>query len=465
MFVHLEHDGYILIPDFHSKSEPETEMQNIDGDGVMRLRVYQKEELLRIGKTRTSTVDLPAWIGTALSRHPDCGHIILPAFTQARPQEVQPTDSWDKDILQEIKTSSQDLEEDIVHICELLELSSERTNFMINLSQEIEANLHSEFPECQVFPYGSFSSGFAFENCDLDIYADLGPSVFDESSKKPSDAWSARERTRAVGDILRRNERFRSATAITNAKIPIVKIKDRRTGIRCDVNTSSEKGVRNSEFLHFCKNYDKRVDQLVKIVKYFSLRHEIISSGVGSHFNSYTVVIMVIFFLQTKDILPSVGSLQEAVPEDIVENCNFAFSREMKHRSDNNQQISELLMEFFQFYVNFSFSTEIICPLAGRPVEKERFLSCEELPPALLGSTNNKLKTYKKVVVQDPFELSRNLAQNVTSSSLDHLISSFQFGVSILEESQCRQGRGELWRLFQTDDPVLVSRAINFGLE
>ena len=70
--------------------------------------------------------------------------------------------------------------------------------------------------------------------------------------------------------MLHREERFRSATPVAGARTPIVKFKDRRTWIHCDVNVCHALGVTNSEFLSFCRLYDTRVDQLVSFVKYFS---------------------------------------------------------------------------------------------------------------------------------------------------------------------------------------------------
>jgi len=435
----------IIDVDSSDEEEERTVMITSDEEEERTVRIYQRDELLRLGSNSSilSNFELPSWSSKVLSEHPDLGHIIFPAITETR-QEPEPTLPWDKGILDDLKQLGGSLEEQIVHLCERLEISEERESLLISLSHEIEANLRSEFPDCQVFPYGSFSSGFAFENCDLDVYAILGFSVFDESSKKSSKTWSAREKTRAVAEILRRNERFRSATAITNAKIPIVKIKDRRTGTRCDVNTSSVKGVKNSEFLKFCKNYDKRVDQLVKIVKYFAIKHGIISSGVGSHFNSYTVVIMVMFFLQSKDILPSVASFQEDVPEELFENCNFSFNKEKQTSSDNNQDISELLVEFFHFYECFPFSSEVICPRVGRAVKKEHLQSDE--------MEKKKLQTNKDIVVQDPFELAKNLAQNVSHTRLAQLISAFEFGSRVLSEGH--SGTWQLWKMFESDNKI-----------
>ena len=161
---------------------------------------------------------------------------------------------------------------------------------------------------------------------------------------------------------------------------------DQLTGINFDVNASTYKGVKNSEFLYFYKNFDPRCESLVRIVKYFNIKHRIIGSGLGQHFNSYTTVLMVVFFLQSRDILPSVASLQDNVPEDICEGANFAFDKERRSSSANSQSIMELLLEFFQFYAEFDFSTAMICPLIGSTVVKEEIFRQDE------------------VVVRDPFE-------------------------------------------------------------
>ena len=429
------------------------DIESSDEEGDRGVKVYPRDELMRIGANSDTTIELPSWTCGVLSEHPDCGHIIFPFITEALEEEPDLTLPWDTELLEDLKQSDQRLEEDLALLSDKLEISEERTALLCQLALQVEADLHSEFPDCQVVPYGSFSSGFAFENCDLDVYTDLGRSVLDETSAKPSHQWTGREVTRVVADILRRNERFRSATAVTNAKVPIVKIKDRRTGIQCDVNSSSAMGVKNSQFLNFCKNYDRRVEQLVKIVKYFACKHGIIGSGIGPHFNSYTVVVMVIFFLQSKDVLPSVASLQEDIPEDICENWNFAFDKDKKTSSENDQPISELFLEFFRFYVSFPFSSEVVSPFVGTPVKKEVIQSGEwpltKLDPLNIGCLSKKLQTCREVVIQDPFELSKNLARNVSSARLAHLISSFQYAVGIIES--VIDGASQFYKLFKDD--------------
>ena len=280
-------------------------------------------------------------------------------------------------------------------------MSAERNNSLWTLTKEIENTLRIWHPDCQVLPYGSVTSGFAFEDCDLDAFV----------CSHYYDHMDNREIVCVLADILRSQARFTCVTAITEARIPIVQLQDQLTGISVDLNPSSFMGVKNSELLRFWKNYDRRCDLLVKIVKHFAFVHQITGRGMGHHLNSYALVLMVIFFLQTKDILPSVASLQEDVPEDICESWNCAFNRERKTSTNNTQSITELLMEFFQFYIDFDFSTMGVCPYNGQVEEKTEA---------------------RALVVKDPFELTRNVTGNVDSSHLGHTISCFKFAVSVL---------------------------------
>ena len=195
-------------------------------------------------------------------------------------------------------------------------------------------------------------------------------------------------------------------------------MKDRPTGIRLDLNLSSEKGVKNCEFLKFLKNYDRRCEHLVKPVKYFAVKHRIIRTGSLPHFNSYTIVLMVVFFLQSKDILPSVASLQQDVPEQICEGCNFAFDKERRSCGENHPElsISQLLLEFFQFYIRFVFSQDMVSPLTGTTARKIQMFRNDD------------------VVVQDPFEVGRNVAGNVNQINMAHILSAFKHGVNVLKD-------------------------------
>ena len=109
----------------------------------------------------------------------------------------------------------------LVWLCEVLGISADKERLLQSLLQEIQTSLRSAFPFCRVEPYGSFRTGFGLENCDLDLHLHISPSS--TSLRLPNPHWASRAQTLLVAEVLRRNERFHSAAAITNTRIPIVK--------------------------------------------------------------------------------------------------------------------------------------------------------------------------------------------------------------------------------------------------
>ena len=49
----------------------------------------------------------------------------------------------------------------------------QRMELISSLVSDIESCLKREFPHCSIIPYGSTSTGFAFQDSDLDAFVDL----------------------------------------------------------------------------------------------------------------------------------------------------------------------------------------------------------------------------------------------------------------------------------------------------
>ena len=135
---------------------------------------------------------------------------------------------------------------------------------------------------------------------------------------------------------------------------------------------------------------------------------------------------MVIFFLQHQNILPSVEDLQINMGEDLCCGWNFAFNKEYEFVTDignNSSNVSKLLTDFFRFYIHFPYETHIICLLVGQPVKRYNLKYSFNMPNILsespsFGSKKDKLKLNKILVVQDPFELAKNVARSVSKSNI-----------------------------------------------
>lgn len=92
--------------------------------------------------------------------------------------------------------------------------------------------------------------------------------------------------------------------------------------------------------------------------------------------SSYTLTLLIIFYLQTAKVLPSVATLQEGVVSKLIYHWESAF---------HDKTLSELKIEectdfrkhilgFFEFYgTKFSFDEFVVCPFIGYALKKNDF--------------------------------------------------------------------------------------------
>ena len=385
-------------------------------------------------------------------RHPDIADIVLKTESHNERKnesrieekkikekdfwETEDQKDWDDEILDLLRNvSSLSNDDQIMSLAIMLKGPQERIELISSLVSHIESCLRKEFPNCKVIPYGSSATGFSFQDSDLDAFVDLQlkslSSVCGNTREEEEEEnHRGQERTRMVADTLRREERFRNARPILNARIPIIKMRDNKTGIECDINVVSSMGVINSKWINFCRTLDTKCQYLISVVKYIAIKQGIVASGRGDHLNSYTIVLMVIFFLQVRGILPSVETLQIGVEANINCGWNVVFDtdfnlKEWRKEANESDQgdvsVSSLLKSFFKFYICFPYDTHVICPHLGSPVKKYNLKFGYNLPKALekaphFGKRKVKLEVNKRLVIQDPFELTRNVSCGISEA-------------------------------------------------
>ena len=70
-----------------------------------------------------------------------------------------------------------------------------------SIMKVLEETLRKEIPNCKAYSYGSTYSGFAFEDCDLDVFIDLGLCGMDQVAENCRS--DQKYRTKVVASILR----------------------------------------------------------------------------------------------------------------------------------------------------------------------------------------------------------------------------------------------------------------------
>ena len=118
------------------------------------------------------------------------------------------------------------------------------------------------------------------------------------------------------------------------------------------------------------------------VIKYWAIYHQLSGSGENrkNYISNYAVNLLVIFYFQSIQVLPSVKKLQKEMleGESIViankdgkmietgfpENISVwdKFCLRKKHKS-----IPEILHGFFRFYANFKYDDLVVSPNSGVP--------------------------------------------------------------------------------------------------
>jgi len=323
-----------------------------------------------------------------------------------------------------VERGPEDLAARLEELLDLVAIDEAQLGSMEELVERIRRVLAPSFPSAAAEVYGSVGSGLGMLGCDLDMHVELG-------AAREGGEVEGREAAEKVEELFlfHFSGNFRTARAVTAASVPIVRVKDKLTGIRCDINPANRMGVFNTKYIRFCCEFDPRVRKLLMIVKIFCSRHGISDSGRGDHFNNYTLVVMAIVYLQTQGVLHPLHQLQQGLQPLRIDGHNFAFcpgASRLPSLRPNISTLVDLLEGFMDYMAYFPFSTHALSPMAGREVAIASLRTGTNLPPCLAAREVRGLVDRPcALVIQDPFELNRNLGQAVSSGRLAKMVEAF----------------------------------------
>ncbi|CAH2090631.1 unnamed protein product [Euphydryas editha] len=304
------------------------------------------------------------------------------------------------------------------------------------LFDDLYQSFNGVWPGCKVLGFGSIVTGLGIKTSDIDCFVQL-PSWY----YPPDEPFVIKAR-----NILKqKNWIFQQIFAITTARIPIVKFYHVPTKRFCDVNFNSIAGVRNSELINYFLQIDQKILYLAILIKYWAKIQNLTGFNMMSN---YCLTLMVIFYLQQRNILPSVMHMQEKVDEYFVGNWNTAF-RKANNFCCIEETLYQLLGGFFRYYKTFNYNKFMICPYIGKPIERDLFLKTETVPWEFLlykinleyidkFSSSRQCKPIRLdtfICVQDPFEHNRNCAVSVHVKLAQNIIFHFHKASEIFDRT------------------------------
>ncbi|MCP9257382.1 hypothetical protein DINM_000630 [Dirofilaria immitis] len=191
------------------------------------------------------------------------------------------------------------------------------------------------------------------------------------------------------------------------AKVPIIKLEMAAPyeELEIDINCNNVAGIYNSHLLHYYSRVDDRFPALCLLVKHWAINAGINNAMMGT-LNSYSLILMVLHFLQCGALPPVLPNLQFLYPDLFNATCSIdslELFRDLPHplppRELNNETIGELLIAFFDYYARFDFKNKAISIRNGCVYGRE-----------LLSENTMRFKIF----IEEPYD-QKNTARCVTS--------------------------------------------------
>lgn len=270
----------------------------------------------------------------------------------------------------------------------------------MNLRDALYAIMKDVFPYCGLYVVGSSMNGFGSNTSDMDLCLMLCHSQIDQK----------REATEILSILYKalRKCLFLKQVLLIRAKVPILKFTDAVSHVECDLNVNNSVGIRNTHLLNSYSKMDVRLAPLVVFAKHWA-KTQNINDAKNSTISSYSLVLMIIHFLQCGCSPPVLISLQQEYPEkfDKAKDIRLLSLNESlpPYTSRNTESVGELFIGFLRYYAHeFDFSNLGISIRQGCTMP--RYVISQQ------DTQHNPPGQWKCLCIEEPFDLS-NTARSV----------------------------------------------------
>ncbi|XP_066568083.1 poly(A) RNA polymerase GLD2 [Amia ocellicauda] len=210
---------------------------------------------------------------------------------------------------------------------------------------QLQREIQRLFPQSRVYLAGSSLNGFGSRSSD----ADLCLVVQEGSVNQKTDAVYILGLVQQLFYRLSYIER----PQLIRAKVPILKFRDKVSGVEFDLNVNNVVGIRNTFLLRTYAYIEKRVRPIILVIKKWARHHGINDASRGT-LSSYSLVLLVLHYLQTLPE-PVIPCLQKAYPESFNPSMDIHLvpngPRDIPpYTSKNDSTLGDLLLGFLKYY-------------------------------------------------------------------------------------------------------------------
>lgn len=269
------------------------------------------------------------------------------------------------------------------------------------------------FPRLSLYMVGSSISGFASDSSDVDMC------LVCRSNTVPFDMRG--EALFQLGQLknyfMNINTHFEEFSVI-QAKVPILRFRETAHSTVIDLNFNNSVGIRNTHLLFMYSQLDWRLRPLALVVKLWAQHHNI-NDAKNMTISSYSLVLMVIHFLQYGVSPPVLPCLHAMYPDKFVRMSDISTIDLMEtidpYSSDNHSTLGELFVQFLEYYANFDYAHYAISVRTASviPIESAR----------VARSYKNDPHHWRQLCIEEPFDLT-NTARSVFDADIFEQIKS-----------------------------------------
>lgn len=175
------------------------------------------------------------------------------------------------------------LHNEILNCCEYIAPSVHEMNQRDVVLSEVSEVIHALWPTAVVSVFGSQMTKILTPTSDLDLVIMGVP----ENKRDPSDMYFK------LTEKLREGSLVSYCEAITNAKVPIVKLDHRKTGISVDICINNDSGIRTGKLIRkYVREYPP-LRPMVLILKLFLVRNV---HTVHTTYTTYVPLILLVVY-------------------------------------------------------------------------------------------------------------------------------------------------------------------------
>ncbi|XP_062554997.1 poly(A) RNA polymerase gld-2 homolog B-like [Armigeres subalbatus] len=277
-------------------------------------------------------------------------------------------------------------------------------------------NIRTAFPRLSLYLVGSSISGFASDNSDVDMC------LVYRTTALPFDMRG--EALFQLGQIknyfMNANTNFEEFSLI-QAKVPILRFRDTSNSIVVDLNYNNCVGIRNTHLLYMYSQMDWRLRPLTLVVKLWAQHHNI-NDAKNMTISSYSLVLMVIHFLQYGVCPPILPCLHAMYPERFMRMTDISALDLMEkvepYKNDNSSTLGELFLQFLGYYTKFDYAHYAIS------VRTASVISIETARVAR--SYKNDPHHWRQLCIEEPFELTNTARAVFDADVFEHIKTVFQ---------------------------------------